>query len=91
MGKTNPTYRQLLDEWINDWEHFRRGLRGGWQEPFDDLMDGAKQHADAASYSNPIAPEVGEHAMLSICLQQQIEINQLRDRLDDLEDCDKRV
>lgn len=85
MDETNPTYRELLDEWIDDWKHFRRGLRGRWQDPFDDLMDRAKQHADAASFSNLIAHEIPEHALLSICLQQQIEINRLRGRIEDIE------
>lgn len=83
MGKTNPTYRQLLDEWINSWEHFHHGLRHPWSEDFRILMDGAKQHADAAIYSNPAGPqEIAEHAIISICLQQQIRIRELEERIE---------
>lgn len=85
MGKTNPTYRQLLDEWIDGWKHFRRALYNDMPEAFDDLMDGARRHADSASYSNPIAPEIPEHAIISICLEQQRELRDLRERVDDLE------
>lgn len=87
MGKTNPTYRQLLDEWIDDWKHFRRGLRNHWPDAFDELMDGAKQHADAATYSNPAGPaEIEAHAFMSICLEQQLRIRELEERVDELEE-----
>lgn len=86
MGKTNPTYRELLDEWIDDWQYFRRGLRHPWVDAFDELMDGAKQHADTASHSNPAGPlEINVHALMFICLQQQLAIRELRERVDDLE------
>lgn len=85
MGKTNPTYRQLLDEWIDEFDHFKRGLRHHWKPAFEDVMDGAKQHADAGSYANPIAPDIPDYAFLSIYVEQQREIRDLRDRLDDLD------
>lgn len=86
MGKTNPIYRQLLDEWIDDWQHFRRGLRGDWSGAFNGLMGGAKQHADAATYSNPAgSAEIEAHAFMSICLQQQLRIKELEERVDHIE------
>lgn len=86
MGKTNPTYRQLLDKWIDEWKYFREGLRNDWPEAFDELMDGAKQHADAASYSNPVGPqEIESHALISICLEQQRQLRDLDCRISELE------
>lgn len=86
MGKTNPIYRQLLDEWIDSWQRFEHALRRPWEEDFQDLMDGAKQHADSATYSNPAGPnEISEHAIISICLQQQIHIRELEEHIENTE------
>lgn len=85
MGKTNPTYRQLLDEWLDDWQHFERGLRHHQKEAFADVLDGAKAHADAAGYANPTASEVTEYALMSILVEQQQQLNDLQDEVADLQ------
>lgn len=81
MGRTNPTYREYLrtfEEWHN---RYRRALRHQHQEHFDRLMERAQHHADAAGYMNSATPETA--ILLSICLSQEIEIQELQDRLED--------
>ncbi|MFC5970047.1 hypothetical protein ACFPYI_01765 [Halomarina salina] len=64
-----------------DWTDYRRALRRRQQPVFDDLWRKARTHADAGgmlNHSNPMTS-----AMLSMLLEQQREINELRDRVDE--------
>lgn len=84
MGKTNPTYRQLLDEWLQDWDHFQRALRRQDKGAFEDVKDGAKHYADAVGYANPIHSELDRYIYMSICLDQQRQLNQLQTELEEV-------
>ena len=81
MGRTNPTYRDYLRKFEERANAFRRALRRQHQEPFDRLMERAQHHADAAGYMNSATPETA--ILLSICLSQEIELQALRERVDD--------
>lgn len=50
MGRTNPTYRDLIQRYESSLSPYRRGLRLEDQAHFDRLFDQARQHADAATY-----------------------------------------
>lgn len=50
MGRTNPTYRDLVRRYEAELGAYRRGLRLEDQAHFDRLFDQARQHADAATY-----------------------------------------
>jgi len=39
MGKTVPSYRQVLQHEIETWKGFRKGLRGKDAEAFDHMMN----------------------------------------------------
>lgn len=80
MGRTNPTYRDLVRATEERWSDYRRALRCGDQPHFDRLFEHARGHADAAGYLNHQSVEIP--ILVSIVLEQQKELAELRDRLD---------
>lgn len=85
MGRTNPTFRDLLRATEERWQPYRRALRAPDQPRFDRLFEDARAHADAAGYQNheePLFPVV-----VSVLLEQQRRIDELRDRVNTLETC----
>ncbi len=58
------------------WSDFRRALRKGDREAFDELMDKARMHASAATYAISMDPT--ESALLSMLLEHEKELARLR-------------
>ena len=56
MGRTLPTYRNLLEEEVSRWKPFKRALRREDQEAFDELMNMCREHSSAASYTATTQP-----------------------------------
>ena len=77
MGRTIPTYRLHLESILNDWMDYRRALREKDREAFDRLLNKARQHASAASYSAHLDPT--DLAFLSILLETEKEIQSAKD------------
>ena len=83
MGRTTPTYRDLLRGIEQRWGDYRRALRRRDQPRFDRLFTYAREHADAASVLNhetPLFP-----ALLAIALEQERRLDDLDERLDAVE------
>ena len=83
MGRTNPTFRDVLAAVQGRWGDYRRALRRREKPHYDRLFEYAEAHADAAGYLNaedPMAP-----ILLSMLLEQQKRIADLEERLEDLE------
>ncbi len=76
MGRTIPTYRLHLESILNDWMDYRRALREKDREVFDCLLNKARQHASAASYSAHLDPT--DLAFLSILLEMEKDLETLR-------------
>ena len=69
MGRTIPTFRQLIEEATQRWSKFRRALRREDQEHFDRLFRRVRCYTQAATYQcsdNPM-----EAILLSIALDQE--------------------
>lgn len=79
MGRTNPTYRDVLGQVEREWAPMRRALRQEYQADFDRLFDRARGYADAAGYANPPDPE--RALVLSLLLAHEAELRRLRERL----------
>ena len=77
MGRTIPTYRLHLESILNDWMDYRRALRERDREAFDRLLNKARQHASAASYSAHLDPT--DLAFLSILLETEKDIQSAKD------------
>ena len=58
------------------WNDFRRALRKGDREAFDELMNKARMHASAATYAIRMDPT--ESALLSMLLEHEKELARLR-------------
>ena len=44
MGRTVPTFTNIIDSEISSWSKYRRGLRKEDQEVFDDVFRAARLH-----------------------------------------------
>lgn len=62
------------------WNDFRRALRSGDREAFDSLMNRARMHASASTYAISLDPT--ESALLSMLLEHEKELLELRRRLE---------
>ena len=70
MGRTVPTFTMVLQQEIDSWSKFRRGLRKEDQEVLDDLFRAAQlQLAGSAYAARPIPFE--SIAMAMLLFQQQ--------------------
>ncbi len=77
MGRTVPSFRNLLEEIIRELSVFRRALRGEDKIAFDSLMNKAKEHASSCTVTPVLEPM--EAIFLSILVEQQKELNSLRE------------
>ena len=75
MGRTVPTFRQLVDDAIARWAKFRRALRREDQEYFDRLFRRVRSYTQAATYQASDNPM--EVILLSIALDQEKRLDAL--------------
>ncbi len=76
MGRTVPTYRVVLEHVVKKWDNFRRALRRGDRESFDEMMNKARMHSSASTFNIQIDPT--ESMFMSILLEQEKEIDKLK-------------
>ncbi len=79
LGRTVPSFRMQLEEIILELSVFRRALRGDEKEAFDSLMNKARKHASSCTVAPTLDPM--DAVFLSILIEQQKEINSLREAL----------
>ena len=75
MGRTVPTFRQLIDDAIARWSKFRRALRREDQEYFDRLFRRVRNYTQAATYQASDNPM--EAILLSIAIDQEKRLDAL--------------
>jgi hypothetical protein len=83
MGRTVPSYRQALDKEIKGWEGFRKALRGRELEAFDKMMNACRTYASAGGMATRTI--LAEAMFMSILLNQQKELMEIRENLERLE------
>lgn len=81
MGRTNPTYRDVLRTYEDEWESFGRALRRLDSEAYDRLWLHANEYADAAGYLNPHDPM--NAILFSMLLAHQRELDRLMEEVVD--------
>jgi hypothetical protein len=75
MGRTVPTFRQLIDDAIARWSKFRRALRREDQKYFDRLFRRVRSYTQAATYQASDNPM--EAILLSIALDHEKRLDAL--------------
>ncbi len=83
MGRTVPTYRMHLEQVIRKWDNFRRALRREDRELFDVMVNKARMHSSASLFNVHLDPM--ESVFMSILLEQEREISELRRKLKEAE------
>ena len=83
MGRTVPSYRQALEAEISRWESFRKALRGKDLEAFDKMMSACRIYASAGGMAT--RPILAEAMFMSILLNQQKELMEIRESIERLE------
>lgn len=78
MGRTNPTYRDAVEQVEDDWQPLRRALRHKYTADFDRLFDHARMYADAGGYLNTYDP--AQVVLFSVLLAHEHQLQQLREQ-----------
>lgn len=81
MGRTEPTFRLLIERIEAEWRDYRRGLTPREQDAFDALFQKARAHASASSNVGRVDPL--ESVLLSMLLEHELELRKLRAMLTD--------
>ena len=76
MGRTVPTFRNIVESFGWEWNDFKRALREMDREAFDELLNHARRHASAGS--NMSNPNPFEPVVMSILVEHEKTIRELR-------------
>lgn len=79
MGRTNPTYRQCVQQFKQDWQPFRRALYRQDQPVFDRLLEHADTFANAGFYQNGQDPRWA--ILMSMLLWHERKLIEIETRL----------
>lgn len=84
MGRTNATYRNHLDSFIDSFNPFRRGLRKENKQYLDSLWEKAHGFAQAAAYLNSSQPMLP--AFMSILVGLEKDTSENREQIEELKE-----
>ena len=82
MGRTVPTFTMVLQQEIDSWSKFRRGLRKEDQDALDELFRAAHMQLAGSAYAARAIPF--ESVAMSMLLAQQRAIRELKGELEKL-------
>ena len=88
VGRTVPTFTNIIDNELSSWSKYRRGLRKEDQEAFDDLFRAAKIHLAENFYAMRTIPF--ESIVISMLLEQHKRITRLQQQCLNLTDAHER-
>ena len=83
MGRTVLPFSRVLEQEVQEWRKFRRGLRKEDQQFLDRLFEEARLHVQAGVYAS--RPWPFETILLSILLEHEKALVELRSKLQTLE------
>jgi hypothetical protein len=84
MGRTVLPFSRVLEQEVQEWRKFRRGLRKGDQEFLDRLFEEARLHVQAGVYASK--PWPFETILISILLEHEKALVELRSKIKVLEE-----
>lgn len=90
MGRTNATYRNHLDNFIDSFKPFKKALRNENKDYLNSLWEKAHRFAQAGAYMNASQPGLPAMISMLLGLQKEVEENQkeikkIQERLSELE------
>ena len=83
MGRTVLPFSQVLEQEVQEWRKFRRGLRREDQQFLDRLFEEARLHVQAGVYAS--RPWPFETILISILLEHEKALVELRSKLRSIE------
>ena len=83
MGRTVPTFTMVVQQEMESWSKFRRGLRREDQEALDELFRAARLQLASSAYA--VRPIPFESIIMSMLIAQQRTIRELERRVVELE------
>ncbi len=83
MGRTVPTFTMVIQQEMESWSKFRRGLRKEDQDALDELFRTARMQLASSAYA--ARPIPFESIVMSMMVAQQREIKELKKKLERLE------
>jgi len=81
MGRTVPTFRNMIDFFGLEWSDFKRALGYNDKNVFEDLLNHARKHG--ASGTNMVNPNPFEHIVISILIEHEKSIRKLNEITND--------
>jgi len=84
MGRTVLPFSQVLEQEIQEWRKFRRGLRREDQQFLDRLFEEARLHVQAGVYAS--RPWPFETILVSVLIEHEKALVELRSKLKALEE-----
>ncbi len=89
MGRTVLPFSQVLEQEVQEWRKFRRGLRKEDQQFLDRLFEEARLHVQAGVYAS--RPWPFETILISILVEHEKALVELRAKLKELEETERGV
>lgn len=86
MGRTVPTFTMVIQQEMESWSKFRRGLRKEDQDALDELFRAARLQLASSAYA--ARPIPFESIAMSMLVSQQRVIQELREKVKRLERVD---
>jgi hypothetical protein len=83
MGRTVPTFTMVIQQEMQSWSKFRRGLRKEDQDALDELFRAARMQLASSAYA--ARPIPFESIAMSMLVMQQRTIHELKERVVKLE------
>jgi len=84
VGRTVLPFSQVLEQEVQEWRKFRRGLRREDQQFLDRLFEEARLHVQAGVYAS--RPWPFETILLSILLEHEKALVELRSKIRAMEE-----
>jgi hypothetical protein len=84
MGRTVLPFSQILEQEVQEWRKFRRGLRREDQQFLDRLFEEARLHVQAGVYAS--RPWPFETILISILLEHEKVLVELKSKLRSMEE-----
>lgn len=84
MGRTVIPFSQILEQEVQEWRKFRRGLRKEDQEFLDRLFEEARLHVQAGVYAS--RPWPFETILISILIEHEKALVELRSKIKTIEE-----